>query len=378
MKNKKIVVIGGLALIALVVSSYLVFGSNDNDIATKVKNVKNFYKKAELTEEEKERIVDEIIEKNTTKEVEVSDENHSNEAEKFWGCTKRLSLEGMKEICIEGEDNQELYQKVTPENDTPKARKEAIKEIAVDMYMRSMNDGEAVPYDISTATNVCRIVLREASLFNSHHQNDTYTIILCDEEGRQMGEMELLVGAMDEEGNEYIANLGMQPLSASFVDDYMNVTKEEMQKNSELPPNLLPDMTYKQTVEIAKKVYPNLSIDESVEDGHLVNLHNRKMETEGTYIAYKVPTTDGGYVYVNPFTGAAFTQKDFEVIQKEELAMKLVEPLYDDDDEEAYVYYRRHIDKYYEYYNKKVPLSKKSLEVQKLYIQWYKKHYYNK
>ena len=332
MKNKNLkrnLLIGLAVLLSAGVAVFML--SSDENV---VKNIKTKASKKEvaLTEQQHKKLVDEILEKNSTKiDSNITRDEAAREDvdydDKFFGCKKRVTISGADDICVENEDDVIYPIEITPAGDTQRERKQALKEIAYDSLEKILGtEGDpSAPYiDDLAGKNVCNILII-GNMEKASHQGDVIKILFCNDDGEVASLLKLTSGGMDDEGTEYLSWSSFLPLSGAYIDDSDQFSLEELKQRSKIPEYTFPTISYEDTISNLKSKFSNISIDSNEEE--LVSF-TRDPFLCGTLMGYKIPITRANgtkdILYVTAFNNTAFTQKELDSYKREMLAREKI------------------------------------------------------
>ncbi len=314
MKNKSLMKKVLIVLVVIFGLGVFVFMLPHNDIV--VKNIKTKIFKKELTIEEHRKLVDEIIEKNSTKEANLvlnrDDENGVDYDDSFFGCEKRIKIKGGEDICTEGENQMRFDIEFSSTGDTQVERKEAIREIAYDALIKSVGtEGDpSAPYiDDLLGKNVCNVLIT-GNIEQVSHQGDIVNILFCDDNEEFTAILRLDSGGRDNEGNEHLRLLSHLPLAGSYIDDSFQYTLDELREMNKLP-NIFPTISYEDAVKKVKNKLEGITIDNKEE---IVALYDKPFYAAPHGIAYRMYITkkDGSkdIIWVHAFTGNLLTESE--------------------------------------------------------------------
>ncbi len=379
MKNKNLkrnLLIGSAVLLSVGVAVFML--SSDESV---VKNIKTkvFKKEINLTEQEHEKLVDDILEKNSTKidSNVTKDVNATEDVDydaKFFGCTNRIKISGAEDICTEGENQLKYDIELVSTGNTQRERKQALKEIAYDTLVKMVGtEGDpSAPYiDDLAGKNVCNILII-GNMEKASHQGDLMRILFCDDNKVPTSLLELDSGGMDNEGVEHIRLLGQTPLAGAYIDDSHQFSLEELKKSSKIPEYTFPTISYEDTISNLKSKFSNISIDSNEEE---IVSFTKEPYLCGTLMGYKIPITkaDGtkDTLYVTAFNNTAFTQKELDSYKREMLAREKIRMNLNEEQVEKFMK-SKNKNAMEDYIDKILPPNRNKLEFEKAQIEVFK------
>lgn len=373
MKNKNLVKNLLIGLSVLFGTGIVLFMLSSDDSVVKNIKTKVFKKETNLTTQEYEKLLDDVIKKYPVKDTNITKDDVDYD-DKFFGCENRVKVNGGNDICAEGENQLRYDIELISSEDTQVARKEALKEIAYDLLVKMVGtEGDpSAPYiDDLAGKNTCNILII-GSTFKGNHQDDLIKILFCDDNGEHTGLLTLDSGGIDEEGVEHLRLLGHEPLYGSFFDDSFQFSLEEMKKSAVLAKYDFPTKTYEQAAKELKSKFNNITIDSNTEE-----LVTSALDPylSGTGVVYAIPVTkDDGTkdtMYVSAFLDIIFTQKELDLSKKYQLASQNI--IMNLSNEQMHKFMTsRNKNAMEDYIATVLPPSKKMLELKRAYAEFRK------